>query len=70
MEFNQYQKIDKAPFTIYANPECLIEMIDGCKNNRENSSTTKVSKCIPSDFSMATISSFKSIGNKHNVYRG
>ena len=39
--------------------ECLIEKIDGCKNNPKNSSTTKVSENIPSGFSMSTISSFK-----------
>ena len=70
LEFNQYQKSDKAPFIIYADLECLIEKIDGCKNNPENSSTTKVSKHIPSGFSMSTISSFRSIENKHDVYRG
>ena len=30
-----------------------------CKNNPENSDTTKVSEHIPSVFSMPTISSFK-----------
>ena len=47
LEFNQYQKSDKAPFVIYADLECVIEKIDGCKNNLENSSTTKVSEHIP-----------------------
>ena len=37
LEFIQYQKSDKAPFTIYADFECIIEEIDGCKNNPENS---------------------------------
>ena len=36
LEFNQYQKSYKAPFVIYADLECLIEKIDGCKNNPEN----------------------------------
>ena len=40
LEFNQYQKFDKVPFSIYADLECIIEKIDGCKNNSENSSTT------------------------------
>ena len=70
LEFNQYQKSDKATFIIYANPECIIEKIDGCKNNPENSSTAKVSEHIPSVFSMSTISSFRSIENKHDVHRG
>ena len=70
LEFNQYQKSDKAPFIIYADLECIIERIDGCKNNSENSSTAKVSNHIPSDFSTSTTSSFRSIENKHDVYRG
>ena len=52
LEFNQYQKSDKAPFIIYADRECIIEKIDGCKHNPENSSATKVSEHIPSGFSM------------------
>ena len=59
LEFNQYQKSDKAPFIIYSDIEYLIEKIDGCKHNPENLSRTKVSEHIPSGFSMSTISSFK-----------
>ena len=69
MAFNQYQKSDKAHISVYK-LECIIEKIDGCKNNLENSSATKVSEYIPSGFSMSTISSFRSIENKHDVYRG
>ena len=69
LEFNEYQKFDKAPFIIYEDLECIIEKIDGCKNNPENSSTIKVSEHIPSGFSMSTISSFRSIENKHGAYR-
>ena len=70
LEFNQYQKSGKTPFIIYADLECIIEKINGCTNNHENSSTTKVSKHIPSSFSMPTKSLFRSRENKHNVYRG
>ena len=70
LEFNQSQKSDKAPFIIYADLQCLIEKNDGCKNNPENSFTTKVGEHIPSGFSMLTKSSFTSIQNKHNVYSG
>ena len=69
LEFNRYGKSDQAPFIIYADLECLIEKIDGCRNSPENSSKTKVCKCIPSGFSMSTISSFKSMENKHDEYR-
>ena len=47
-----------------------MEKIVGCKNNPENSSTSKVGKHIPSRFSMFSISSFKNIENNHDVYRG
>ena len=70
LDFNQQQKSDKTPFIIYADLECLIEKTDICKNNPENSSTTKVGEYIPSGFSMFTISLFKSIKNKHDAYRG
>ena len=66
VKFNQYQISDKAPFIIFADLKCLIEKIDGCKNNSE----IKVSEHILSGFSMSTISSFKTIENKHDVYRG
>ena len=44
LEFNQSQKSKKSAayyLFIYADLECLIEKIDGCKNNPENSSMTK-----------------------------
>ena len=33
LESNQYKKSDKARFIIYADVECIIEKINGCKNN-------------------------------------
>ena len=54
---------------IYAYLERLIEKIDGYKSNPENSSPTKVNEDITSGFSMSTISSFKNIENKHDVFR-
>ena len=47
VEFNLYQKSDKALFIIYADLECIIEKIDGCKDNPENPSATKVSEHSP-----------------------
>ena len=70
LEFNRYQKFDIATFIIYAHLECIIEKIDGCKDNPENSFPAKVTKHTPSGFSMSTIFSFRSIENKHDVYRG
>ena len=70
LEFNQNQKSDKAPFLIYADLQSIIEQINGCKNNPENSSATKGSELILSRFSMSTISSFRNIEIKHDVYKG
>ena len=44
--------------------------MDECKNNPENSFTTKVGEHIPSCFSMSTIASLRSIENKYDVYIG
>ena len=41
LEFNQYQKPDETSYIIYADLQCVIEKIDGCKNDPENSSRTK-----------------------------
>ena len=68
--FNQYQKSDKELSAINAELQGLIEKMYGCKSNPANSTTTNVREHVPSSFSMATISPFKSIKNKHDVYRG
>ena len=59
LEYKQYEKFDKAPVFLYSDLECVIEKIDGWKNNPENSSKTKVSEHIPPGFSMATIYPFR-----------
>ena len=30
LEFDQFQKSEKAPFIAYGDLECIIEKIDGC----------------------------------------
>ena len=35
LKFNQYQKSDKASFIVHPDLECIIEKIDGYKNNLE-----------------------------------
>ena len=47
LEFNQYRKSDKASFIICADLELLIEKIDGCEYNPENSSTAKLGEHMP-----------------------
>ena len=63
LEFNQNKKSDKAPFIIYADLECIIEKIDRCKINPENSSTAKASQHFPPGFPMSSVSSFRTIEN-------
>ena len=64
---NYYKPVRVSNFWItnYIEYEIKVE-----RNNPENSFTTIKSELIPSGFSMSTISSFKSIENKHDVYRG
>ena len=64
LEFNQYQKSDKAPFIIQAVFECMIEKTDGCTNNSKNSSTAKVTKHIPSDEKTFKKRSMKLLANE------
>ena len=45
-------------------------MKNGCRNNPENSSTTKIGEHIPCGYSMSTILGFDHIENKHTLYHG
>ena len=42
LKFNQNRKSDKTPPFIYADLESLIKRKNGCENNSEKSSATKV----------------------------
>ena len=57
------------PFIIYADIEYLAKKINGCANNPENSSTTKIGGHIPCGYSVLTIWTFDHIENKHTLYR-
>ena len=65
LEFNQYMKSNKIPYIIYADIVSLIKNLDGCVNNLENSSTTKISEHISGGYSMSKIWAFDHIENKH-----
>ena len=47
LKFDQYMKSDKILYIVYADIESLIKKIEGCVNNPENSSTTKIGEHIP-----------------------
>ena len=78
LRFNQYIKSDKMPYMltlltflvdIYVNLESLINKVDGCVNNTEKSSATKIDESFPCGYSMSAIWAFDSIENKHSLYR-
>ena len=70
IKYNQVEKSLKLPFIIYADLECLLEKINTCYNNPEESSTTKINKHTPSGYSIFTHCSFDKSKNKLNYYRG
>ena len=47
LELNQYMKLDKMPYIIYADIESSIKKIDGCANNPENFLSIKIGEYIP-----------------------
>ena len=70
IKYNQGEKSLKLPFIIYAYLECLLEKINTCYNNPEESSTTKINKHTPLGYSIVTHWSFDKSKNKLNYYRG
>ena len=64
------QNCIKCPFIVYADLECLLEKIETCYNNPENSSKTKKNKQTPSGYSLFTHCSFDVLENKLDYYRG
>ena len=62
LQFNQYMKSDKIRYITGADLESPIKKIDGCKNNPEKSSTTKIGELIGCRCLTSAIWDF---GNKH-----
>ena len=63
------KKLDKTQFLIFADPVSLVKNIE-LKSNPTNLSTTKLDEPIQSGLSMFTMSLFKKIENRHDVYKG
>ena len=70
IKYNQEGKSMELLFVVYADLECLLETMSTCYNNPEKSSTTKINKHTPSDYSIFTHCSFDKSKNKLNYYRG
>ena len=70
IKYNQGEKSIKSSFIIYADLECLLEKMNTCYNNPEESSTTEINKHTPSGYSLFTHCSFNKTKNKLDYYRG
>ena len=70
IKYNQREKSIKSPFIMYADLECLLEKMNTCYNNPEESSTTGINKHTPSGYSLFTHCSFDKTKNKLDYYRG
>ena len=69
LKYNHGEKSLKAPFTIYADLECLLKKEQSHQNNPENSYTQRKAKHKPSGYSLGLICSFDGTKNRHNFYR-
>ena len=58
LKYNPGEKLLKVPFIIYAGLECLLEKINTCQNNLEESYTEWKAKHEPSGYSCVTCCSF------------
>ena len=70
IKYNQGEKSIKLPFVVYADLECLLEKMDTCYNNPNESSTTETNKHTPSGYSLFTHCSFDKTKNRLDHYRG
>ena len=68
-EYNSGEKSLKAPFTIYADLECILSKIHTCQNGLKKSYTEKKAEHIPSGYSCITCCSFDISKNEWNQYR-
>ena len=62
------EKALKAPFIVYADLECLLEKVQSCQNDIENSYTEKKAKRKPSGYIWCSICSFDDTKNKSYFY--
>ena len=70
LEFKHYMKSDKMPYKYLCRHESLMQKIDGCENNPEKHSATKIWEHIPSGCAMPTILGFEHIEDKNTLYCG
>ena len=64
LKYNHGEKSLKAPFTIYADLECLLIKEQSCQNSPKESYTETKTKHEPSGYTLSLICSFDKIKNK------
>ena len=67
LEFNQYMKLDKMSYIIYADIESFIKKMVGFEIAPENSSTAKMVEHIRRRYSVSEIWAFDHIENKDTL---
>ena len=68
LKYHPGEKSLKAPFTIYADLECLLIKEHSCQNNLKK--TDRKAKHVPSGYSLSLNCSFNAAKNKHCLYYG
>ena len=63
LKYNHGQKSVKAPFTTYADVECLVIKKQSCQNNPKESYTERKAKHEPSGYALSLICSFDKTKN-------
>ena len=58
IEFNEFEKMQRVPFTIYADFEAINRKIHGCDPNPEQSNTNKKTHHEASGFTILTVSPY------------
>ena len=70
LKYNHRNKSLKAPFTIYADFECLLKKEPSCQNNSEKSCIYRKAKHEPSGYSLSLVCSFDATKNRGYFCRG
>ena len=70
LKYSPGSKSLRIPVAYYCDTEALIEKIDACDNNPEQSFTTKINKHEACGFSIVAKSSLTDIREKNTCYRG
>ena len=70
LKFNHGKNSVKVSFIIYAGTESLLEKMNTCHDNPENSSTVKINGHAPSGYSLFTHCSSDATKSKFGYYKG